>query len=410
MRDRQGCAGDGLDAADAFMFGIGCDRRGSRRRRRHPFGGAAQAGFGIDQELAGGDDLLPGTQSRQDFHPAVGFTAGLDLGGHEAGLAGIDHDDAALAGADDRLGGDQQGFLVLAAVEPYGREHARHETLVLVGQHDADFDRARRRTHVRQDGVHLARCRFRHAGRRDLGRHPWRNGTCLAFRYLGNDPDLAQIGQAEQRHARRHRHPVAHGHLCDQAIDRAGDAEARLQLAGTDDSADLTLRHAGLQHARLGRAGQIGLTECLLVRDRQIFFLGGDPVGRIQRHQCLAPADRLQRRTNRDVLHERTGTGLDDLHAALVHGDIARRLQHGAQASQPGLGRADTQVLSNAAVDGDAAAASLPVRVDRHELHVHERRLARLVETLARHHRVVPVQHLLAGLRIDVAGLETRRA
>ena len=41
------------------------------------------------------------------------------------------------------------------------------------------------------------------------------------------------------------------------------------------------------------------------------------------------------------------------------------------------------------------------VGVDGHELHVHEGRLARLVEFRARLHRIMPIQHLAARLGID---------
>ena len=48
----------------------------------------------------------------------------------------------------------------------------------------------------------------------------------------------------------------------------------------------------------------------------------------------------------------------------------------------------------------DARRTRTLVREPRHQVHVHERRLARLVEVLLRHHRVVPVEHFaLLALR-----------
>lgn len=146
---------------------------------------------------------------------------------------------------------------------------------------------------------------------------------------------------------------------------------------------------------------------CRLAQHSQILFLGRHPVRRIQRHQRLPPPHGVEGRPDRDVLHESVRARLDHLHAALVDGDIAGRLQHRAQPADFDFGRADAQVLRDTAIDRDAVGTAIPLCVDGHQLHVHEGGFARLVETLPGHHGVVPVQHLLAGLGIDVAGLET---
>ena len=54
---------------------------------------------------------------------------------------------------------------------------------------------------------------------------------------------------------------------------------------------------------------------------------------------------------------------------------------------------ADTDVLLYARINSHARSGSL-FGIPRHQLHVHEWRLAWLVEVLVRHHRVVPVQYL----------------
>ncbi|MDO7224605.1 hypothetical protein Q5N78_19100, partial [Acinetobacter baumannii] len=66
MRDRQAFTRDGLDATDAFVFGVGRCRRRCRGRYRHTLGGSTQAGFRIDQELAGRNDLLASLETSQD--------------------------------------------------------------------------------------------------------------------------------------------------------------------------------------------------------------------------------------------------------------------------------------------------------------------------------------------------------
>jgi len=59
---------------------------------------------------------------------------------------------------------------------------------------------------------------------------------------------------------------------------------------------------------------------------------------------------------------------------------------------------ADAEVLLHGGAHRDACSRAL-VGVHRHERHIHERRLARLVEALAGNHRVVPIEHLALGRR-----------
>src|SRR3546814_12320453 len=80
------------------------------------------------------------------------------------------------------------------------------------------------------------------------------------------------------------------------------------------------------------------------------------------------------------------------------------------EAAELDLHGADAEILAGAGRDADAALADF-VGVLGHQLHVHERRFAGLVEALVGHHRVVPVQDLPPGLsrRARIAGRCRRR-
>ena len=130
-----------------------------------------------------------------------------------------------------------------------------------------------------------------------------------------------------------------------------------------------------------------------------------DPIGHVELCERLTLANGIERRAHVEPLekavaarlHERDVTfvvrgaadGLDDrAHRPLLHGC-------GAHA----------EVLLHAGADRYRAIVAAAVRIDRCELHVHERRLARFVELRPGRHRVVPIEYPLAGHRIDVAGL-----
>ena len=91
-----------------------------------------------------------------------------------------------------------------------------------------------------------------------------------------------------------------------------------------------------------------------------------------------------------------------------LNADAADGRERRGEARARRFRRAHADVLLDARIDRDGRRVAAAVGVHGLEHHVHERRLAGLVEALARHHRVVPVQDLAARRRIDVAGLLRR--
>jgi len=94
---------------------------------------------------------------------------------------------------------------------------------------------------------------------------------------------------------------------------------------------------------------------------------------------------------------------LDRLNAVLVDGDQAYGVHHARELAWLRRGQAYAEVLHHPGIDGHAAgggggAGRCHVRHLRHQLHVHERRLARMIEVLVRVHRVVPVKRLVFGI------------
>ena len=106
----------------------------------------------------------------------------------------------------------------------------------------------------------------------------------------------------------------------------------------------------------------------------------------------IALAHRIERRAHVQLLDESAGTRLDEHDRALVPVDVPDRGQLGRERPGPRLGGADAEVLDNAWADAHGRLVAALVGVLRHELHIHEGRLAGLVELLLRKHRVVPVE------------------
>jgi hypothetical protein len=101
----------------------------------------------------------------------------------------------------------------------------------------------------------------------------------------------------------------------------------------------------------------------------------------------------------RRPLNKAVASGLDNRHLAIIELHVGDGAHGARKAATLDLGGAHSQVLANSRVNLDAGAVTLLIRVFRDQLHVHERRLSRLVETLIRHHRVVPIQYLAFNLR-----------
>src|SRR5256885_13324851 len=77
-------------------------------RAFHARAGRPQARLGVDEELAGDDDLVAFGESLADFALAARLEAELDLLRPEFAFALGDDDHAALAGTYDRLGWHEQ--------------------------------------------------------------------------------------------------------------------------------------------------------------------------------------------------------------------------------------------------------------------------------------------------------------
>ena len=80
-----------------------------------------------------------------------------------------------------------------------------------------------------------------------------------------------------------------------------------------------------------------------------------------------------------------------DPYSPLIHRDGTHDLQAAIGRSTHYRRRAHAEFLHHAGIDLDRVRRSL-VRILRHELHVHERRLARLIEMHVGPHRVVPIK------------------
>ncbi len=90
-----------------------------------------------------------------------------------------------------------------------------------------------------------------------------------------------------------------------------------------------------------------------------------------------------------------SGTWLDDRDVAFIVGQNACDGYFRLEDAVLGFSGADAEILHQAGIYPDVCSGLL-ARALGHQLHIHEGRLARLVEVLPRHHRVVPVKDLLA--------------
>src|SRR3546814_6745037 len=95
---------------------------------------------------------------------------------------------------------------------------------------------------------------------------------------------------------------------------------------------------------------------------------------------------------------ESGGARLDDGNITLVEVDRARGGHAARERAALRAHDADAQILHARGIDPHARLAPGLVGIFGDELHIHERRLAGLVEVLRGHHRVVPVEDLAAAL------------
>ena len=106
------------------------------------------------------------------------------------------------------------------------------------------------------------------------------------------------------------------------------------------------------------------------------------------------------------ALHITGGACLNQGLVALVEGNAADGRHLRRQRALGNFGRAYAQVLLNPRTDGDISLVAVPIGIDGYQHHVHEGRLGRLVELVARHHGVVVVQNFAAIGRVCVTRLD----
>ena len=135
--------------------------------------------------------------------------------------------------------------------------------------------------------------------------------------------------------------------------------------------------------------------------DRQVLLLRAQPFGIEQLGQWRAGRHDVTRRAAEHPFDEACGARLHDGNVTLIQLHRAHRFDRRAERALFHVSQAQPQRLLRLRRDGQCAgctgrSARSPafVGITRHQLHVHERRLAGFVEALRWHHRVVPVQHL----------------
>lgn len=100
-----------------------------------------------------------------------------------------------------------------------------------------------------------------------------------------------------------------------------------------------------------------------------------------------------------DTFDEPAGSRLNPRDITRVVFEHTDRVDHIRQLSAADGRQANTKVLRDAGIDTDGRNVAILIGVAWHQVHIHERRLAGLFETVLRHHRVVPVQHF--GITLD---------
>ena len=165
-------------------------------RSRHPAHagrGASQAGFGVDQELAGHDHFLPLFQSFADLRLAIDFGPDFNIDRDKFAFAKRCHHDAAGAGLNHGFGWHQQDIRARCRVKVECGKHARHQLAGWIGQFDPCFQRACGCIHFGQDRTDFALEYGAGQGWRGYFDRIARAHLCgKVFRHGGIDPDGAQ--------------------------------------------------------------------------------------------------------------------------------------------------------------------------------------------------------------------------
>ena len=170
----------------------------------------------------------------------------------------------------------------------------------------------------------------------------------------------------------------------------------------------MAVAHSHLSHALARAINQRRQIGTLHAPHRQKLLLRGNPVRHVELNQCLSFGDTIERGPHMQAFDVASGARLHNHLIALVVGDAAHgRYLWREHAFGDGCG-AHTEILLDARTDGDLALIGVTLGVNRHQHHVHERRLGGLVKLVSGHHRVVVIQDFLARFGVHVTGFNTR--
>ncbi|MNQ93080.1 hypothetical protein D3C85_1085270 [compost metagenome] len=349
----------------------------SRRRLHRCFRGrranALEAGFGVEQELPGGDHLLAFCQPLQDcglagvfrtqphFHRSITTTV---FGQHHQGTP---------TGTDDRFAGHPQGVLLRGATEADLSGHAGPQAAVGIGQFDPDAQRAALHIGLRQDGIDRARQYLTgEGGQPCLDRLALGNGSSVGLGHRHREPNAAQAVDTGQGVSGGDRHPSADVQLLQHPANGTGQRQHRLRLAAALHLADQRRRHAGQAQALARRCQQLRVARAL---ECEKLLLGRRPLRNQQVDQWRIALEHIPWRPGMDPFDEAGATRLQHRHFPLVEGQDTAHFQADGQRSLADRRQTQAEVLAQAGVDADGGGVGPRafVCVAGDQLHVHER-------------------------------------
>ncbi len=307
------------------------------------------------------------------------------------------HDERTLAGPNDRLRGDEQCRPRSVAEIDRG-EHARAQAPGSVGKFDPHGERPAFGGDAWEDRGDAAGKALARIGGEGRGRALARAKPAgHRLRHRGIEPHRTEPIHLGECLTARDRHPGPDAERLDRAAGRRRDRHHIMRSPAPLDCGDRSGGHAQQEQALTGRASEAHITD---PPDGQIFRLCARPF----RHQYVgergACPDHIARRARIDPLDEAASSRLDDGDVALVELDRTGRREARSRRARSRLRDAQAKRLRAAWVDRHAGlAARRFVGIFGDKLHIHERRFARLVEMLARDHRIVPVEDLASALR-----------
>ena len=353
---------------------------------------AAQAGLGIEQELSGGDHLLALLQPFENLRVACGLLAQAHFQRTVTPFALGEHHQGAATAANHRLARHQQHIALGRASQTHLGGQPRTQATVGIVQRDPYAQGAAVQVGLRQNGLDAPAQHFAGKGRQPRLDHlAGMQAQGFGFRHRHLQPYAAQAVDSGQGLAGHQVHALAHIELLQHPGNGAGHRPQRLYFAAALEAGDQCRRHAGQAQTLARRRQQrriAGITQ------GQVVFLGADPGRHQQVGQGRAGLEQILGGAGVDPFDEAASTRLHHGDIAAVEGQVTDRFQAVIQCPAGHRCQAHAEVLGDARIDADGGAAATLFGIARHQLHIHKGRLARLVELLLRHHRVVPIEHL----------------